>query len=154
MGRVREEVITNVIQFISWEEVAACGDLQAVNSTYYGVTTIWYGVLYLIRYEVPSFPIPPFPLSPLPAWVGPLLGCFSFGCGELESPELSCGAAHGSRVLTVPLSGQRGVCILVGQEHQGRQSGVAGTDSSWGAVCVCVCVCVYVCVCMVRTCVC
>ena len=106
----------------------------------------------LVSYKIP-ITLPPFPLSPyllLPVWVALLLGCCSSGCGGPGIPELSCGVARGSRFLTVPLSGQLGVCVLVGQGHRGRQSGVAGTDSSWGPVCecVCVCTCVVVCVCV------
>ena len=37
MGRVQEEVIADVIQFVSRKEVAVCGDL---DSTHNGVTTI------------------------------------------------------------------------------------------------------------------
>ena len=34
VGRVREEVIADVIQFVSCEEVAVCGDLDTTNNVY------------------------------------------------------------------------------------------------------------------------
>ena len=130
VGLVQGQGAANMIQLITWEQVAVCCDLDG-SSEYYVGNIKFCNEESLLAYKINlqitiTCATSPPPTNP-PAWAGSLLGCHSSGGGGPESPRGSCDAVVGSRVPVALLSGQQVVIVPVEQEHQERRSGGANT---------------------------